>query len=107
MNLYRDFDIATMTGPFTEWCAATGAKAPTDEALAALADQWMEGTLTETWFSVSPRRVEFHLSLIGDWIPDEVTTEVLDLMPVWAGWLADRAGLPEHLRERVLAAASR
>lgn len=105
-NLFRDFDVTAMTGPFTEWCAAAGTKKPTDEARDAIADQWMEATLPETWFSVSPRRVEYQLALTGDWIPDEVTTEVIDLLPVWAGWLADRAGLSEHLRARVIAAAS-
>ncbi len=61
----------------------------------------MEGTLPETWFSVSPRRVEFQLGLISDWIADAVTTEVLDVR-----WLSERAGLPDHLRERVTAAAA-
>jgi hypothetical protein len=44
--------------------------------------------------------------LIDDWIADAVTTEVLDLLPAWVRWLSERAGLPEHLRERVIAAAA-
>lgn len=105
-NLYRNFDIAVMTRPFTEWYAATGAGEPDPESVAALAEEWMEGTLPETWFSVSPRRVEFQLELVGDWITDEVTTEVLNLMPTWVGWLGERGGLPDHLREQVTAAAA-
>jgi len=31
-NLYRNLDIAVMTRPFTEWCAATGAAEPDPEA---------------------------------------------------------------------------
>ena len=105
-NLYRNLDIAVMTRPFTEWCAATGAAEPDPEAVDALAGEWMEGALPETWFSVSPRRVEFQLELVGDWITDEVTTEVLNLMPAWVCWLGERGGLPAHLRERVIAAAT-
>ena len=95
-----------MTRPFTEWCAATGAAEPDPEAVDALAGEWMEGTLPETWFSVSPRRVEFQLELVGDWFTDEVTTEVLNLMPAWVRWLGERGGLPAQLRERVIAAAT-
>ncbi len=105
-NLYRNRDITVMTRPFTEWCAATRAVEPNPEPVAALAEEWMEGTLPETWFSVSPRRVEFQLELIGDWIADEVTIEVLTLMPIWARWLAERADLPAPMRERVIAAAA-
>jgi len=105
-NLYRDLDITVMTRPFTDWYAATGADEPNPESVDALAEEWMEGTLPETWYSISPRRVEFQLGLIDDWIADEVTTEVRDLMPAWAGWLGERGGLPEHLRERVIAAAA-
>ena len=105
-NLYRNLDITVMTRPFTEWYAATGAVEPNSESVDALAAEWMEGTLPETWFSVSPRRVEFQLVLINDWIADAVTTEVLDLLPAWVRWLSEGAGLPEHLRERVIAAAA-
>lgn len=105
-NLHRNLDITVMTRPFTQWYAATGADEPNPEAVDALAEEWMEGTLPETWFSVSPRRVEFQLELIGDWIVDEVTTEVLNLMPTWVGWLGDEASLPEHLRGPVIAAAT-
>jgi hypothetical protein len=105
-NLYRNLDISVMTRPFTEWYAATGAVEPNPESVDALAEEWMEGTLPETWFSVSPRRVEFQLGLIDDWIADEVTTEVLNLMPTWVRWLGEGASLPEHLRERVIAAAA-
>ena len=93
-NLYRNLDIRVMTRPFTEWFAATGAVEPNPESVDALAEEWMEGTLPETWFSVSPRRVEFQLGLIDDWIADEVTTEVLNLMPTWARWSAKEQACP-------------
>lgn len=105
-NLFRDLHITVMTRPFTEWCAATGEVEPDPESVDALAEEWMEGTLPETWFSVSPSRVEFQLGLIDDWIVDEVTTEVRNLMPTWVRWLGEGAGLPEHFRDRVIAAAA-
>jgi hypothetical protein len=106
-NLYRNFDITVMTRPFTEWYAATGAAAPNPEAIDALAEEWMDGTLPETWFAVSPSRVEFQLGLIGDWIADEVTTDVKELLPAWVRWLGERAALPDHLRARAISAAER
>lgn len=105
-NLYRNLDISLMTRPFTEWLVTVGAVEPDPESVDALAAEWMEGTLPETWFSVSPRRVEFQLELISDWIVDDITTEARNLMPTWVRWLGERAGLPEHLRERAIAAAS-
>lgn len=105
-NLYRNLDITVMTRPFTEWYGSTGAVEPNPESVDALAGEWMEGTLPETWFSVSPRRVEFQLGLIGDWIGDEVTTEVQNLMPTWVRWLGEGTSLPEHLLEKVIAAAA-
>jgi hypothetical protein len=106
-NLYRDtsIDIALMTVPFVTWYAAAHGTEPGTEAVASLAEQWMEGALPETWFDVSPRRVQYQLTLVGDWIADEVTTEVQTLMPEWVCWLGERAGLPTHLLDPVLAGA--
>ncbi|MDN5861430.1 MAG: hypothetical protein L0H84_22740 [Pseudonocardia sp.] len=105
-NLYRDIDITVMTRPFTEWYGSTGAVEPNPEAVDALAMEWMEGALPETWFSVSASRVEFQLGLIDDWITDEVTIEVRNLMPSWVRWLGDRANLPGRLLEPAIAAAA-
>jgi len=105
-NLYHDIDVSVMTRPFIAWCAATGATQPDPESVAALAEEWMEGRLPETWFSVSPGRVRFQLELIGDWIADDVTTEVLNLMPTWVRWLGERGGLAEPVLDRAIAAAT-
>jgi hypothetical protein len=104
-SLYHDLDISLLTQPFTAWYADAHGSAPNSEAVAALADEWMEGTLPESWFAVSPRRVEFQLALIGDWIDDPITYAVKALMPEWVRWLAQRAHLPEPLARQVLASA--
>ena len=103
----RDLRPSQLSGHERRLCRGpAGAAEPDPEAVDALAGEWMEGTLPETWFSVSPRRVEFQLDLVGDWFADEVTTEVRNLMPAWVRWLGERGGLPDHLRERVIAAAA-
>jgi hypothetical protein len=104
-SLYHDLDISVLAQPFTAWYADAHGRAPNSEAVAALADEWMEGTLPESWFAVSPRRVEFQLALIGDWIDDPITYAAKALMPEWVRWLAQRAHLPEHLARQVLASA--
>lgn len=104
-NLYRDIDIALLTVPFVAWYAAAYGAEPGTEAVESLAEQWMEGALPETWFDISPRRVQYQLTLVSDWIPDEVTTEVQTLMPAWVRWLGERASLPTHLLDPVVEGA--
>jgi hypothetical protein len=89
-SLYHDLDTTPMVEQFSEWYAAGHGTRPDPEAVDALADEWMSGTLPETWFSVSPRRVEYQLELINDWIPDAVTIEVKALLPEWVRWLSER-----------------
>lgn len=90
-SLYHDLDTAPMVEQFGDWYAASHGTRPDLEAVEALAEEWMSGTLPETWFSVSPRRIEFLLELIGDWIPDDpVTLEVKSLLPEWVRWLSER-----------------
>lgn len=100
-NLYADIDISVMVEPFLAWHA--GRVDP--EVVDALADEWMTGRLPETWFAVSPARVEYVRDLIDDWVEDAVTDAARALLPEWARWLAERAGLPEPLREPLVTPA--
>jgi hypothetical protein len=94
-----------MAAEFTIWYTDKHGEQPDPEAVDALTEEWMEGTLPETWYAVSPRRVKFQLGLIGDWIPDDpVTVAVKTLLPDWVRWRGERAGLPEYLLDRALAA---
>ncbi len=106
-SLYHGVDTAVMTEQFIAWHTDTHGTQPDPEAVDALAEEWMEGALPETWYAVSPRRVEFQATLIGDWLPDHpITIAVKALMPEWVHWLGERADLPEHLRERTITVAS-
>ncbi|WP_459719368.1 hypothetical protein [Actinophytocola sp. KF-1] len=103
-SLY-DIDATPMVAAFTAWYEHQRGAEPAPDAVASLAEQWMEGVLPETWYSVSPLRIRTQRALIGDWLPgDPVTLATQDLPPDWATWLSERAKVPDHLRERVLAA---
>lgn len=105
-SLY-DVDVDPLAEAFSKWHELRHGTRPDHEAVGALAEEWMEGTLPATWYTVSPRRMEFQCRLIGDWFTeDPVTIAVKELLPEWARWLGERAELPEHLVDRVVATAS-
>jgi hypothetical protein len=68
-SLYHDLDPDPMIEAFTGWYVQRHGTEPDPETVGALAQEWMEGTLPETWHAVSPHRVEFQLALINDWRP--------------------------------------
>jgi hypothetical protein len=106
-SLYHGLDPDPMVTAFTGWYARGHGTEPDPEAVGALAEEWMEGALPDTWHAVSPHRVEFQLSLINDWIPDDpVTVAAKALLPEWVRWHGEQAGLPEHLIDRGVAVAA-
>lgn len=106
-SLYHDLDTDSMAEAFTGWYERRHGSEPHLEAVGALAEEWMEGTLPNTWHAVSPHRVEFQLTLINDWIPDKpITVAAKELLPEWVRWHGEQAGLPEHLVERGVAVAA-
>ncbi len=105
-SLYHDLDTDPMAGAFTGWYMRRHGAEPDPEAVDALAQEWMEGTLPDTWHAVSPHRVEFQLTLINDWIPDDpITVATKALLPEWVQWHGEQAGLPEHLVNSAVAVA--
>jgi hypothetical protein len=103
-SLYRDLDTEPMAKAFTGWYVSRHGIEPDPEAVSALAQEWMEGTLPDTWHAVSPHRVEFQLALISDWIPDDpITVAAKALLPEWVRWHGEQAGLAEHLVDRGVA----
>jgi hypothetical protein len=106
-SLYHGLDTDPMVEAFTGWYVQRHGTEPDPVAAVALAEEWMEGTLPDTWHAVSPHRVEFQLTLINDWIPDDpVTIAAKALLPEWVRWHGEQAGLPEHLVDPGVAVAA-
>lgn len=106
-SLYHGLDTDPMIGSFTGWYVRRHGSEPDPEAVGALAQEWMEGTLPDTWHAVSPHRVEFQLALINDCIPDDpITVAVKALLPEWVRWHGEQAGLSAHLVDRAVAVAA-
>jgi len=106
-SLYHDLDTDPMAAAFTNWYERRHGTEPDPEAVDALVQEWMEGTLPDTWHAASPHRVEFQLVLINDWIPDNpVTVTTKALLPEWVRWHGEQAGLSEHLVDRAVAVAA-
>jgi hypothetical protein len=106
-SLFTDLDTAPTEEAFIRWYGERHGTAPDGEAVAALAVEWLEGCLPGTEHAASPHRVRYQLTLINDWQPDHpVTTGALSLLPEWARWHGEQAGLPEELIERSVGAAA-
>lgn len=106
-SLYRDLDTDPMERAFTGWYVQRHGTEPDPEAVGALAEEWMEGALPDTWHAASPHRVEFQLTLINDWVPDDpITVAAKALLPEWVQWHGAQAGLPEHLVDRAVDVAT-
>ncbi|TNC26401.1 hypothetical protein [Amycolatopsis alkalitolerans] len=102
-NLYHDVDLMPMTDEFTGWYSTQHRTPPDPEVIEAIAEDWMEGKLPETWFSVSPRRVAHLRALVSDWVP-EFGKPGEAMLSDWVRWLTERNAIPAHLTEPVLAA---
>ena len=104
--LYRDISFEPMAAEFTGWFSARFGHAPSRDAVETLAEEWLEGMLPGTEHAVSPHRSQFYRALIGDWMDDPVTDAALALLPEWVRWNGEQAGVPAHLIERAVSAAS-
>ncbi|MGH3798287.1 MAG: hypothetical protein ACRDSP_25855 [Pseudonocardiaceae bacterium] len=106
-SLYHDLDTDPMAEAFTDWYVRRHGSEPDPEAVYALAEEWLEGALPDTWHAASPHRIEFQLTLINDWIPDNpITVAAKELLPEWVRWHGEQSGLPEHLVDRGVAVST-
>ena len=106
-SLYHELDTDSMAEEFAGWYARRHGSEPDPQVAGALAEEWMEGALPETWHAVSPHRGAFQLRLINDWVPDHpITIGAKALLPEWVRWHGEQAGLPEHLVDRGIAVAA-
>jgi len=103
-SLAADLDIEPAVKAFTAWYAARHGQAPAPDPTEALAAEWLEGALPGTEHAVSPRRVQFVLQLVGDWMDDDIAGRVRELLPEWIRWNAAETRLPAEFVEAALAA---
>ncbi len=98
-SLYSDLDTEPMVEEFSGWYTDRHGTGPDPEAVEGLAEEWLEGTLPETRYSISPHRISFRRTLIDDdWIPDHpATIAIKTLLGDWTRWLGERSGLPAEL----------
>ena len=108
ISLYDDLETEPMAKEFADWYTDRHGAEPDQEIVEALAEEWVEGTLPETRYAISPHRITFRQELIDDgWIPDDPgTVAVKSLLPEWARWLGERSGLPAELIDRATAEAA-
>lgn len=89
-----------MATEFTGWYRDRHGTEPDEEAVGALAGEWMDEALPETWFRISPARLQAMRALIGDWIPDEVTAST-PAAAAGLGPLARRTRRARHHKARL------
>jgi hypothetical protein len=107
-DIRRGVPAEPFIADFRAWCAADGQAVPDGDAVRALAEEWLEGTLEETRLSCSPHRIRALQSRIGiEWPRDPLTELVAALLPEWTRWCAQRTGLDPELAARSVAAARR
>lgn len=106
-SLFEDIDPESMATEFVDWYTQRHGTKPEWDVVYAIAEEWMEGKLPETWYGASPHRAEFQLTLINDWVPDDpVTMGAKALLPEWVRWLGEQADLPQPLIDRAVAVAA-
>jgi hypothetical protein len=107
-SLFHNLDTEAMSKAFSDWYERRNGAAADLPAVEALAQDWVEGVLPESWHSVSPPRVEAQLAMFrDDWLPDDpLTGTAKALFPEWVRWNGEQASLPEHLIDRAVTAAT-
>jgi hypothetical protein len=101
-------DIEPFVKDFHTWNATRGARPVEEEAVAALAEAWLEGSLPEARLSCSAHRIRILQELIAiEWRGDPLVGPVAALLPQWVRWCAESTGLNPELTARAMAAAER
>jgi hypothetical protein len=105
-------DVEPFVKDFQTWNATRSARPVKEEveeeAVAALAEAWLEGSLPETRLSCSAHRIRILQEVIAiEWRDDPLVGPVAALLPQWVRWCAERTGLDPELTARAIAAAER
>jgi hypothetical protein len=76
------------------------------ELATELAASWSLDAPEALYGTCSPHRVALIVTHVLDYYEDDFANEVLDLLPDWISWLAERNGTPAELADRCLPYAS-
>lgn len=97
VRFFHDDGSEALAKAFTEWYGQRHGTEPDQQAVAAIASDWMRGTLPDVVHSVSPSRLAWHR-------PDDPAAKAL--FPEWARWHGEQARLPRHLIDQAVAEAA-
>jgi hypothetical protein len=100
-------DPVAVQEAFTAWYSPRHGDVPDQDAIEALAEEWLDVMLPGTEHAVSPRRVAAFRDQITNWWDNEDADEVLSLLPEWIRWNGEQAGLPPNLISDAVTVAQR
>src|SRR6266571_4721482 len=92
---------------FTAWYSTRHGDVPDQDAVEALAEEWLGVMLPGTEYAVSPRRSAAFRDQITSWWDDEDAAGALSLLPEWIRWNGEQAGLLPDLISDAVAIAER
>jgi hypothetical protein len=92
---------------FTAWYSTRHGYVPDQDAVEALAEEWLGVMLPGTEHAVSPRRSAAFCDQITTWWDDEDAAGALLLLPEWIRWNGEQAGVPPDLISDAAAVAER
>jgi hypothetical protein len=101
-------DPVAVQEAFTAWYSTRHGDLPDQDAVEALAEEWLGVMLPGTEYAVSPRRSAAFRDQITSWWDDEDAAGALSLLPEWIRWNGEQAGLlPDLISDAVAIAEER
>jgi hypothetical protein len=100
-------DPATAQEAFTAWYSTRHGDVPDQDAVEALAEEWLGVMLPGTEHAVSPRRSAAFRDQITIYWDEEDSAGALSLLPEWIRWNGEQAGLLPDLISDAVAIAER
>ncbi len=100
-------DPVAVQEAFTAWYSTRHGDVPDQDAVEALAEEWLGVMLPGTEHAVSPRRSAAFRDQITSWWDDEDAAGALSLLPEWIRWNGEQAGLLPDLISDAVAIAER
>ena len=100
-------DPVAVQEAFTAWYSTRHGYVPDQDAVQALAGEWLGVMLPGTEHAVSPRRSAAFCDQITNWWDDEDAAGALLLLPEWIRWNGEQAGVPPDLISDAVAVAER